>query len=196
MPVELIGLIASLITGFQVVRQAIDMHVVKSPIGVAWGTWELALVQSLGLLILSIDQGLFAATLVNAWVGALCMPIIVRALGGYRSPALVRSIAAISVAIALCLAALLLFGPSAAGTVGSVASAFVWIPQAVRSYRLRSDRGLSWTVVLAGLTSSALWGTYAIMVDQWQLLVPPVSVSSAITCWDDTSETEGEQMTR
>jgi uncharacterized protein with PQ loop repeat len=179
-PVELIGLVASVITGTQVVRQAVDVFAVDRPDGVSWVTWWLAYVQSLGLLILSVDEELVAGTIINAWVGLLCVPIVVRVMDGSRRHALLRGGAFLALATVVLLVVTLVAGSGAAGAIGSVASAFVWIPQAIRSFRLRSGRGLSWTVVATGVVSSALWAVYAIGVHQWQLLVPPISAIAAL----------------
>jgi len=172
---NLIGFAASLITATQVSRQAFDAWRVPDPTGVSWLTWDIALLQSAGLLALSVSRDYLPAEVINAFVGLASVVIVVRVLGTrHSSPALGPAVAVASTLV-VCGAVLLAAGATAAGTLGSIASAFVWVPQAVHSVRTRSPIGLSWVVVLTGLASSALWLWYAVAVDQWRLLIPPSS---------------------
>lgn len=183
--VNVIGVIAGVITAAQVLRQVSDILAVRRPVGVSWVTWELALVQSIGLGVLSVAKAYLAAAVINCFVGVASIFIIGRLLAG-RRPGLAgygTGVAVVGATLAAGLAGLTLSGSRLDGTVGAVASAFVWVPQAVRSVRTRSPAGLSWAFALAGIVSSALWGTYAILLGEWRLLVPPVSaiVALAIT---------------
>jgi len=194
---NLIGYAASLITGTQVVRQLIDAWRVPDPIGVSWLTWDLALVQSLGLLALSLMRGYAAAVLVNAFVGVISILIIARTLGTRRSSPLLWPALVVGGTVAGCAVWLLLLGPTLAGTLGSVASAFVWVPQAIHAVRMRSPVGLSWAFVVAGLTSSALWLTYASLLSQWRFMIPPLSaiasliVTAAFALWTRSRADQG-----
>jgi uncharacterized protein with PQ loop repeat len=177
---NVVGYVASLITAIQVARQLVDAWKVPRAEGVSWITWDLAIVQSIGLLVFSVAHSLTAASIINAYVGLVSLAILARLLtAGYSR---LRSWPAIIVVLTVtaCIAWSALLGPAAAGSLGSVASAFVWIPQAIHSFRSRSAVGLSWPFVFAGLTSSALWIAYAILVAQWRLLIPPISAIVAL----------------
>jgi uncharacterized protein with PQ loop repeat len=185
---NLIGYGASLITGAQVTRQILDVWRVPNPVGVSWITWDLALVQSIGLLAFSVARGYAAASIINAWVGLASLVILARILTTRQPP---RLWPWLTVGATLAVSGIwpVLLGTASAGVLGAVASAFVWVPQAVRSIRMRSPAGLSWPFVLAGLASSALWIVYAVLIGQWRLLVPPVSaigsliVTAAYALW-------------
>jgi uncharacterized protein with PQ loop repeat len=176
---NLVGYAAGLITGAQVARQILDTWKVPDPIGVSWLTWDLALVQSIGLLAFSAAHGYTAAIIINAWVGLASLLVIARILATRQSP---RLWPVLTVGVTLAVSGIwpVLLGSASAGTLGAVASAFVWVPQAVHSVRMRSPAGLSWPFVLAGLASSALWIVYAVLIGQWRLLIPPISAIGAL----------------
>jgi uncharacterized protein with PQ loop repeat len=173
-----IGTAAGVVTTLQVARQVYDVYQVERPAGVSWMTWQLALIQSIGLFVLSIDRDYVLPGIVNGCVGVLTAAVLGKLLGTTRSAALV-----IVSAVALMLVYVEVNGATA-GTVGAVASGFVWIPQAIRSFRRRSGLGLSWPFIAAGLASSVLWGVYAVLIGEWRLLVPPVAaIASLIVTW-------------
>lgn len=187
--VNVIGLTASLITAAQVLRQVWDILAVERPVGVSWITWELALVQSVGLGVLSVAKGYLAATVINCFVGAVSIFIVGRLLAGRGPGRYVWAAAVVGATLLVGACGLLLGGWRLDGTVGAVAAAFVWVPQAIHSVRTRSPLGLSWAFALAGIASSLLWGAYAIMLGEWRLLVPPVTaiasmlVTAAFALW-------------
>jgi uncharacterized protein with PQ loop repeat len=194
---NLVGYAASLITGGQVVRQLVDAWRVPDPFGVSWLTWDLALIQSFGLLVLSVSRGYAAGALVNAFVGVISILIIARTLGTKRSSPLLWPALTVGATITGCGTWLLVLGPTLTGTLGSVASAFVWVPQAVLAVRFRSPVGLSWAFIAAGLASSALWLTYAALISQWRFAVPPSSaiasliVTAVFALWTRTRKDQG-----
>jgi hypothetical protein len=161
-----------------------DVWTTPDPTGVSPITWELALMQSVGLLLLSIHRGLLVAIGINLWVAVAASLILVRVAGtGARRDRVVKGSALVAASLAFFGMITRYGGPILAGDLGAAASAVVWIPQAVRAVRFRSPLGLSWTAITAGLLSSALWLSYAVMVREWRLGVAPVSaaVSLAIT---------------
>jgi MtN3 and saliva related transmembrane protein len=178
--VDLIGAVASLITGTQVARQLKDAFAVERPVGVSWLTWELATIQSGGLLFFSISKGYTMAIVINAWVGIVSLLIIARLIAPGGVLAALRFVALAGVTGIGLAGAFALSGVRLVGTIGAVASAFVWIPQAWRSVRTRSPTGLSWTLVVLGVASSILWIAYALMLSQWRLLVPPISAIASL----------------
>lgn len=177
----IIGVLASVTTGVQVALQVWNVWRVPDPVGVSPLTWVLALVQSIGLLLLSIHGRYVAAVGINAFVLVGASVILLRLI---RGGSFATSIALASAAIALTVLAVVVIaitaGPAIAGDVGAAASAIVWVPQAVRSVRLRSPVGLSWAFVIAGILSSGLWVAYAALVGEWRLAVPSVAAIVAL----------------
>lgn len=180
---EVVGFTATVITCVQVTTQARLAVSSRSVAGVAGLTWVLALVQSVGLLVYSIDRRLSAAILVNGYVGLACIAIVVVLVVRGEAGSRVVLAGATAIAGAAIAIAARAGGPALLGTVGAAAAIFVWIPQAVRSARTRSPDGLSIGFVLAGLTSSALWLAYAALESEWRLGVAPAAalVSMVVT---------------
>lgn len=168
--VEAIGGVATAITTFQVGRQALDVSRSVTASGVSTSTWALAIVQSLGILVLSIDGGYAAAAVANGAVAAFCYLILVQLA---RKQSWTYVLAAGVAATALPLACALWSGPALAGALGAASSVIVWVPQAVRAVGTRRGAGLSKAFVTAGVASSALWLLYGFLVGEWRLLVPP-----------------------
>ena len=140
-------------------------------------------------LALSVVRDYQAAVVINAFVGLASIIIMVRVIATRHSRPVLWPALVVTSTLAACAAVLVTLGPAAAGTLGSVASAFVWVPQAAHAVLTRSRLGLSWAVVLAGLASSALWLWYAVEVGEWRLLIPPSSailsliVTAAYALW-------------
>lgn len=175
---NVVGGIAAILTLSQVARQWRDLRLLGEPTGVSGLTWLLAYVQSLGLGWLAIAGNHLSAIIVNVTVGAVAALIIgqvwerVRAVGWLTSASL--ALGAVGWAIS----------PAAVGSIGAAASAFVWIPQAVRSSRSRERRGISRSMVLLGLASSLCWLAYAVLVDEWRFAVSPIfAILSLIVTW-------------
>ena len=107
-------------------------------------------------LALSVVRDYQAAVVINAFVGLASIIIMVRVIATRHSRPVLWPALVVTSTLAACAAVLVTLGPAAAGTLGSVASAFVWVPQAAHAVLTRSRLGLSWAVVLAGLASSAI----------------------------------------
>lgn len=178
--VDLIGAVASLITGTQVARQLKDVFAVQRPVGVSWLTWELATIQSCGLLFFSISKGYTVAIVINAWVGIISLLILAKLIAPSGRLVVLRFVALAGATGIGFAGAFALSGVRLVGTIGAVASAFVWTPQAWHSVRTRSPAGLSWTLVVLGIASSILWIAYALMLSQWRLLIPPISAIASL----------------
>lgn len=175
-----IGAAASLISAVQVSRQVYDVYRHPDPSGVSLLTWELALVQSSGLLVLSWHRQLVVAVLINLYVGVAAVLLLLRlGPGGHGRQA--RRGATLTGTTALAfLVVTATVGPVTSGTIGAMGSALVWIPQGLHSLRNRSAAGLSWMGVGAGLVSSALWLAYATAVGEWRFAVAPLAALAAL----------------
>lgn len=175
----LVGAAATAITWAQVGRQVYDVRQADDPAAVSLVTWLLALTQSLGLLVLAAAHAYLPALLANGLVALGCWIVLVQ-LGIKRSFSRLRFAAAILVAPVIIGACWEIRGAQLAGTAGAVAAAVVWLPQAFRSSHVRTRAGLSLTFLVGGLISSSLWILYALLVDEWRLLVPPISATVAL----------------
>lgn len=170
---------ATTITCAQVSLQARLVVTSRSVGGVAGLTWILALTQSVGLFAFSVDRALPSAIAANAFVALASSAIVIILAARVRSERR-RLLIETAAAIAGLAFASAVGGPSLLGTVGAGTAAFVWLPQAVHSVRARSHAGLSTVFVLAGISSSALWITYASLEHQWRLDVAPMTALVAM----------------
>ncbi len=77
------------------------------------------------------------------------------------------------------------------GMMASLTSFLIWLPQGVRVWRHRNDPAGLQSIVLStqviSLTGSALWGTYAVLIDSFWLGAPslvngPIAVATLVVC--------------
>jgi len=181
---EAVGFAASAITCYQVGDQVRLVLTAPSIIGISALTWTMALVQSVGLFVFSAARGFDSAATINGLVGVAC--VVILSVIVYRSNARRRrSVTTEVIFAAATLSVAAAFGSAVLGSLGAVAAALVWIPQAIRAARIRSDAGLSLGLVVAGILSSVLWLVYAILKNQWRLGVAPTAaiISMVITAY-------------
>ena len=168
-----------MITSAQVGRQVYDVRRSPDPVGLSLLTWLLALTQSLGLLVLSVDRSYVEAIVANGAVAVACCAIIV--LAGVKRGARPLTVVSWIVGVAVVIAAGRLgSGARLAGTIGAGAAAVVWLPQAFRAFRIRRFAGLSMPFIAGGFLSSVLWIVYAAAVGEWRLVIPPSSAIVAL----------------
>lgn len=177
-----VGTLASVVTIGQVTRQVRDVYRTARPLGVSAVTWEFALVQSVGLLLLSFAHGYVVAIGVNVIVAFGAAAVLLRVVTDPTGRPRPARGAALTLTTVCCLSLIAAAGgPSYAGDTGAAAAAVVWVPQAVRAARVRSSAGLSWLFVAAGLVSSVLWIGYAVLVGEWRFVIPPASAIIALS---------------
>ncbi|NNM74931.1 SemiSWEET transporter [Enterovirga aerilata] len=56
------------------------------------------------------------------------------------------------------------------GGAAAILTTFCWVPQAIRTIRLRDTRAISLPAQLAFGTGLALWLTYGLMIASWPLI--------------------------
>lgn len=173
----IVGVLASLISSMQVALQVRDVMREVQPEGVSWVTWELLLIQSIGLLAYSLARGesFGAAILTNGLVSAACIFIIFSVMTETVTSWPFAPLLIVGATGTAFMGILLIGSVQWCGTIGALASVVAWVPQAAHSFKTSSSKGLSWVGLLSGITSSLLWAAYAAMLSEWRLLVPPVS---------------------
>jgi uncharacterized protein with PQ loop repeat len=77
------------------------------------------------------------------------------------------------------------------GMMASLTSFLIWLPQGVRVFRYRNDPARLQSIVLStqviSLAGSALWGTYAVLIDSFWLGAPslvngPIAIATLVVC--------------
>jgi uncharacterized protein with PQ loop repeat len=178
--VAVAGSIAAALTCAQVARQVYDAERAADVAAVSEVTWTLALIQSCGLVVFTVDGAFYEAAVADAFVACGCAAILLL-LGRKRSRSVLRAVGPIAAVSAIVAGCTMAVDARLAGTIGAIAAVFVWLPQAARSVIVRTGAGLSLPFMLAGFASSALWIVYASLLDQWRLLVAPIAAIMALS---------------
>ena len=63
------------------------------------------------------------------------------------------------------------FAIESVGAAAALLTTFCWLPQAVRTIRLRDTRAISFPAQLAFAAGLALWLVYGVLIGSWPLIL-------------------------